>query len=36
MDMKLSQDKFHLLVSGFNYENVCEKIGEIKISECKK
>ena len=36
MDMKLSQDKFHLLVSGFNYENVCEKIREIKISESKK
>ena len=34
--MKLNQDKCHLLVSGFKYENVWAKIGKTKIWESKK
>ena len=34
--MKLFQDKCHLLVLGFMYENVWAKIGKTKIWECKK
>ena len=34
--MKLNQDKCHLLVSGFKYENVWAKIGKTNISESKK
>ena len=28
--MKLNQDKYHLLASGFKYENIWAKIGKIK------
>ena len=34
--MKLNQDKCHLLVSGFKYENVWAKIGKTKLWESKK
>ena len=34
--MKLNQEKCHLLVSGFKYENVWAKIGKTKIWESKK
>ena len=34
--MKLNQDKYHLLVSGFKYENVRVKIGKANIWESKK
>ena len=34
--MKLNQDKCHLLVSGFKYENVWAKIGKTTIWESKK
>ena len=34
--MKLNQDKFHVLVLGFKYENVWAKIGKTKILESKK
>ena len=34
--MKLNQNKCHLLVSGFKYENVWAKIGKTKIWESKK
>ena len=34
--MKLNQEKCHLLVSGFKYENVWAKIGKAKIWESKK
>ena len=34
--MKLNQDKCHLFVSGFKYENVWAKIGKTKIWESKK
>ena len=34
--MKLNQNKCHLLVSGFKYENVQAKIGKAKIWESKK
>ena len=34
--MKLNQDKCHLLVSGFKYENIWANIGKTKIWESKK
>ena len=34
--MKLNQDKCHLLVQGFKYENVWAKIGKTEISESNK
>ena len=34
--MKLNQDKCHLLVSEFKYENAWAKIGKTKICESKK
>ena len=34
--MKLNQEKCHLLVSGFKYENIWAKIGKAKIWESKK
>ena len=34
--MKLNQDKCHLLVSGFKFENVWAKIGKTKIWESKQ
>ena len=34
--MKLNQDKWHLYVSGYKYENVWAKIGKAKIWESKK
>ena len=34
--MKLNQDKCHLLVSGFKYENAWAEIGKTKICESKK
>ena len=34
--MRLDQDKCHLLVSGFKYENIWAKIGKTKIWESKK
>ena len=34
--VKLNQDKWRLLVSGFKYENIWAKIGKTKIWESKK
>ena len=34
--MKLNQDKYHSVVSGFKYENVWAKCGKTKIWEIKK
>ena len=34
--MKLSQEKCHLLVSGYKHENVCARIGQTKIWESRK
>ena len=34
--MKLNQDKCHLLVSGFKYENIWANVGKTKIWEKKK
>ena len=34
--MKLNQDKCHLLVLGFKYENIWANIGKTKIWESKK
>ena len=34
--MKLNQDKCHLLVSGFKYENIWANIGKINIWKSKK
>ena len=33
--MKLNQDKCHLLVSGFKYENVWAKIGKTKFGKVR-
>ena len=33
--MKLNQDKCHLLVSGFKYENVWAKIGKQKFGKIR-
>ena len=34
--IKLNQDKCHLLLSGFKYENISAKFGKTKIWESKK
>ena len=34
--MKLNQDKYHLLVSGYKHENIWARIGEVKIWESSK
>ena len=34
--MKLNQDKCHLLVTGYKYENIWIQIGEVKIWESSK
>ena len=34
--MKLNQDKCHLLVSGYEHENILAQIGEVKIWESSK
>ena len=35
-NMKLNQDKCHLLVSGYKHENVCAQIGDEKNWESNK
>ena len=34
--MKLKQDKYHLLVSGYKYEKIWAGIGEVKVWESSK
>ena len=34
--MKLNQDKCHLLVTGYKYENIWIQTGEVKIQESSK
>ena len=34
--MKLNQDKCHSLVSAYKHENICARIGGVKIWKCSK
>ena len=34
--MKLNQEKFHPIVSGYKHENICTRIGQTKILESRK
>ena len=36
IEMKLIQDKYHLIVSGLKHENVCTNVGKAKIWGCLK